>query len=106
MTAATTAARPAADNGMFRSLRSRNFRLFFGGQLISQVGNWMTFVAMTLLIYKITDSGFAIGMLAVAQFGPVLLIGPWAGLIADRYPKRTILLIVQAIATLGPASIA
>jgi MFS family permease len=94
--AATTAA--PVDNGMFRSLRSRNFRLFFGGQLISQVGNWLTFVAMTLLIYEITDSGFAIGMLAVAQFGPVLLFGPFAGLVADRYPKRTVLLIVQSIA--------
>ncbi len=89
---------PVDDNRMFRSLRSRNFRLFFGGQIISQVGNWMTFVAMTLLIYKITDSGFAIGLLAVAQFGPVLVFGPWAGLLADRYPKRTILLIVQSIA--------
>ena len=82
----------------FRSMRSRNFRLFFTGQLISQVGNWLTFVAMTLLILKLTDSGLALGLLAATQFGPVLLIGPWAGLIADRYPKRTILLVVQAIA--------
>jgi MFS family permease len=97
-TAPLDAPAPQADNGMFRSLRSRNFRLFFGGQLISQVGNWLTFVAMTLLIYEITDSGFAIGLLAVAQFGPVLLFGPFAGVIADRYPKRTILLVVQSIA--------
>jgi MFS family permease len=86
------------DNGTFRSLRSRNFRLFFGGQIISQVGNWSTLVVMTLLIYSITDSGFAIGLLAAAQFGPVLLFGPFAGLVADRYPKRTILLVVQSIA--------
>lgn len=95
MTAATVA---GSDNAMFRSLRSRNFRLFFGGQLISQIGNWLTFVATTLLIYNLTDSGVAVGLLAAAQFGPVLVFGPWAGLIADRYPKRTILLIVQSIA--------
>jgi MFS family permease len=82
----------------FRSLHSRNFRLFFGGQLISQVGNWLTLVAQTLLVYSLTHSGVALGALAAAQFGPVLLLGPWAGLIADRSDKRKLLLIVQAIA--------
>jgi len=82
----------------FRSLHSRNFRLFFGGQLISQIGNWMTMVAMTLLVLRLTGSGVALGLLAAAQFGPVLLIGPWAGLVADRSDKRHLLLIVQTIA--------
>jgi MFS family permease len=82
----------------FRSLHVRNFRLFFGGQLISQVGNWMTLVAQTLLVLSITDSGVALGVLAMAQFGPVLIIGPWAGLIADRSDKRRLLFIVQSIA--------
>jgi len=82
----------------FRSLRVRNFRLFFGGQLISQVGNWLTLVAQTLLVLSLTDSGIALGALAAAQFGPVLLVGPWAGLVADRSDKRKLLLIVQAIA--------
>ncbi len=49
--------------GTFRSLRVRNFRLFFGGQLISQVGNWLTLVAQTLLVLKLTDNGFAVGVL-------------------------------------------
>src|SRR5258706_10718951 len=84
----------------FRSLRVRNFRLFFTGQLISQVGNWLTLVAQALLVLKLTDSGVAIGMLAAAQFGPVLVLGPWAGLVADRSDKRKLLLIVQAIAML------
>ncbi len=82
----------------FQSLRSRNFRLFFGGQLISQVGNWLTLVAQTLLVYHLTHSGVALGALAAAQFGPVLLLGPWAGLVADRSDKRKLLMIVQAIA--------
>lgn len=82
----------------FASLRVRNFRLFFGGQLISQVGNWMTLLAQTLLVLHLTDSGVAIGLLAAVQFGPVLLIGPWAGLIADRSDKRKLLLVVQSLA--------
>ena len=82
----------------FQSLHVRNFRLFFSGQLISQIGNWLTMVALTLLVLKLTDNGVAIGFLAAAQFGPVLLIGAWAGLIADRSDKRKLLIIVQSIA--------
>jgi MFS family permease len=82
----------------FASLRYRNFRLFFGGQLISQVGNWMTMIALTLLVLHLTDSGVAIGVLAACQFAPVLVIGPWAGLVADRSDKRKLLLIVQTCA--------
>jgi MFS family permease len=82
----------------FRSLHVRNFRLFFGGQLISQIGNWLTLVAQTLLVLKLTDSGVALGLLAVAQFGPVLVLGPFAGLVADRSDKRRLLLLVQSLA--------
>jgi len=82
----------------FRSLRVRNFRLFFTGQLISQIGNWLTLVTQTLLVLKLTNSGIALGALAAAQFGPVLVLGPWAGLVADRSDKRRLLLIVQTIA--------
>jgi MFS family permease len=88
----------AAATDTFRSLHVRNFRLFFSGQLISQIGNWLTMVALTLLVLKLTDDGVAIGFLAAAQFGPVLLIGAWAGLIADRSDKRRLLIIVQSIA--------
>ncbi|HEX3621577.1 MAG TPA: MFS transporter [Acidimicrobiales bacterium] len=84
----------------FRSLHVRNFRLFFSGQLISQVGNWLTLVAQTLLVLKLTDSGIALGLLAVAQFGPVLVLGPFAGLVADRSDKRKLLLTVQTLAML------
>ena len=72
----------AADT--FRSLHVRNFRLFFTGQLISQVGNWLTLIAQTLLVLKLTDSGIALGLLAAFQFGPVLIFGAFAGLVADR----------------------
>jgi MFS family permease len=82
----------------FQSLHVRNFRLFFSGQLISQIGNRLTLVAQTLLVLKLTDNGIALGALAAAQFGPVLVLGPWAGLVADRSDKRKLLLIVQTIA--------
>jgi MFS family permease len=90
----------------FRSLHVRNFRLFFGGQLISQVGNWLTLVAQTLLVYHLTHNGLALGALAAAQFGPVLVLGPWAGLVADRSDKRRLLLIVQSIAMLQSFTLA
>ncbi len=82
----------------FRSLHVRNFRLFFGGQIISQVGNWLTLVAQTLLVLSLGGGGLQLGLLAAAQFGPVLVIGPWAGLVADRSDKRRLLVIVQSIA--------
>jgi MFS family permease len=82
----------------FASLQHRNFRLFFTGQFISQVGNWLTLVAQTLLVLDLTDSGIALGVLAAAQFGPILVLGPWAGLVADRSDKRRLLLVVQTVA--------
>jgi MFS family permease len=82
----------------FESLHVRNFRLFFSGQLISQIGNWLTLIAQALLVLKLTDSGFALGLLAACQFGPVLVLGAWAGLVADRSDKRKLLMIVQSFA--------
>ena len=87
-----------ASGETFRSLSIRNFRLFFVGQTVSQIGNWLTLIAQTLLVLKLTDSGIALGGLAAAQFGPVLLFGGYAGLIADRSDKRKLLLIVQTFA--------
>ena len=84
----------------FQSMQYRNFRLFFFGQMISQVGNWITLVASSLLVLKLTDSGVAVGVLAACQFLPVLLFGVWTGLVADRSDKRKLLLIVQTFAML------
>lgn len=81
---------------IFRSLQIRNFRLFFIGQFISQTGTWMTMVAQTLLVLDLTGSGILLGVLAACQFGPVLIFGPWAGTIADRYDKRRLMIITQA----------
>jgi MFS family permease len=95
-----------AKGDMFRSLRFRNFRLFFAGQLISQIGNWLTLVAQALLVFRVTNSGVALGILTAMQFGPVLLFASWAGLIADRTDKRRMLLRVQSIAMLQSFALA
>ena len=105
MTAVATAT-PAPTGGTFRSLRVRNFQLFFVGQLVSQVGNWLTLVAQSLLVLKITDSGVAVGVLAACQFLPVLLFGAWTGLVADRRDKRRLLIVVQSFAMLQSFALA
>jgi MFS family permease len=79
----------------FLSLRSRNYRLFFFGQLVSNTGNWLTNIALTLLVLHLTNSGFAIGALAACQFGPILVLSAWAGAIADRSDKRRLLFVTQ-----------
>lgn len=90
----------------FASLEVRNFRLFFIGQTISNTGNWLTNIALTLLILKLTDSGTAVGLLAACQYGPVLLITPWAGALIDRHDKRRGLFITQSIEMVQSAGLA
>jgi MFS family permease len=90
----------------FRSFEIRNFRLFYGGQFVSQIGNWLTMVGLTLFVLRLTDSGIAVGALAAFQFGPVLVIGAWAGLVADRVDKRRLLLITQSLAMLQSFALA
>jgi MFS family permease len=96
-----------ARQATFQSLHVPNFRKFFFGQLISQVGNWLTMIAEVLLVLKLTNkSGLAVGVLAACQFAPVLVLGAWAGLIADRSDKRKLLIIVQYIAMAQSAVLA
>ncbi len=84
----------------FLSLRNRNFRLFFVGHLISNTGNWMSNIALTLLVLSLTDNGLAVGILAACQYGPVLFLSAWAGAIADRSDKRRFLFITQSLSML------
>ncbi len=81
----------------FKSLRHRNFRLFFFGQLISNSGNWLTTVAVVLLILHRTNSGLAVGAITACQFGPILVLSAWAGVIADRSNKRNLLFVTQTL---------
>ncbi len=82
----------------FSSLRgSRNFRLYLTGQLISAVGTWMTFTATSwLVLIRLHGGGTALGLNAALQFGPMLVLGAFGGVLADRYDKRKILIGTQA----------
>ncbi len=80
----------------FRSLRVRNYRLYFIAQLISNSGTWMDRVAQAWLVLHLTGSGFDLGIVTGLQFLPVLLFGPWGGLVADRMDKRRLLYVTQA----------
>ena len=84
----------------FRSLRTRNFRLFFLGQLVSQTGTWLSMITQTLLVLNLTASGVALGALTAFQFGPMLVLGAWAGAVADRADKRRLLITVQSLSML------
>jgi MFS family permease len=81
----------------FSSLRHRNFRLYFMGQLVSNTGNWLTNVALTLLVLKITGSGLRVGWLAACQYGPMMVLSPYAGALADRFSKRRSLIVTQTL---------
>lgn len=87
-----------ASKTTFESLGVRNYRLYFIGQGISITGTWMQGIAQTWLVLQLTHSGTAIGLLVAAQFLPVLLFGPFGGVIADRFPKRKLLYVTQGAA--------
>lgn len=79
----------------FSALRHREFRLFLGGQVISLCGTWMQNLAQVWLIYRLTHSTLLMGTLGFASLFPVLVVGPIAGLVADRFPRRSIVLLAQ-----------
>jgi len=78
------------------SLSVPNYRRYFAGQVISVSGNWMQIVAEVWLILKLTGSGTAVGLTAALQFAPILLFGAFGGMLADRVPKRKLLMLTQA----------
>ena len=90
----------AALRRSFDSLSVDNYRRYFGGQLVSLSGNWMQTVAEVWLILELTGSGVAVGLTTALQFLPILLFGAWGGLLADRFPKRRLLLVTQALMAL------
>src|SRR5213595_1678387 len=79
----------------FRALRHRNYRLFFWGQLVSLIGTWMQQTAMSWFVYQITNSKLLLGIVAAIGSGPMMLSSIWGGSLADRHPKRSILLATQ-----------
>jgi MFS family permease len=80
----------------FRSLRYRNARLFFTGLAISNVGTWLQLTAMSLLVYQLTGEATSVGISVAFQFLPTLLLGAWAGVIADGRDRRTMAIVTQS----------
>jgi MFS family permease len=81
--------------GGLRALNHRDFRVFWSGQLVSLVGTWMQSVAQSWLVLQLSDSPLKLGLIGTVQFAPVLLFSVVAGAIADRLPKRRLLLVTQ-----------
>jgi len=97
-----TPAAPGKLPAAFRSLRHRNFRLFFSGQLISLVGTWMQSIAEAWLIYRLTGSSVLLGLLGFVSQIPIFLLSPIGGLAADRWPRQRVVIATQvASMTLG-----
>ena len=80
----------------FRALRHRNYRLFFYGQLVSLIGTWLQQTAMSWFVYEITGSKFLLGAVSAIGSAPMMIFSLWGGSLADRYPKRSILIGTQA----------
>lgn len=82
-------------NTIFRSLKYRNYRLFFGGQSMSLIGTWMQRIAMPWLVYHMTGSALLLGVVSFAGQIPTFLLSPFAGVITDRFNRYKVLLITQ-----------
>ena len=89
--------RPTTVPDGLRAFRHRNYRLFFVGQGISLVGTWMQAVAQAWLVLTLTGDPFYLGLIAVAQFTPVLVFGLFGGIVADALPKRRTLVVLQSL---------
>jgi MFS family permease len=93
----TTAENDRQPRGAFAALSSRSYRIYIGGQSLANTGSWMQSIAQDWLIFNLTHSSTAVGVTMALQFGPMLLLGLHAGSVADRLPKRRILLTTQSL---------
>ena len=91
---------------LFCALRSRNYRLFVAGQSVSLVGTWMQQVAMSWLVYRLTGSAMLLGVVGFASQIPIIIITPLAGVLADRWERRYLLIATQTLAMFQSAFLA
>jgi MFS family permease len=89
----------------FGALRHRNFRLYWSGQVVSLVGTWMQSVSQPWLVLELGGSAFQVGTVIALQFAPALFLAPIGGVLADRFDKRGLLLLTQALAMLQAATL-
>jgi MFS family permease len=91
---------------LLRALRHRNYRLFFLGQSVSLVGTWITLLATSWLVYRLSASAFLLGLVGFCSMIPMLFLGPIAGVFVDRWDRRRVLLWTQALSALQSALLA
>ncbi|MCW2677575.1 MAG: putative transporter, partial [Modestobacter sp.] len=96
MAAVRTSARTSA-RSTFASLDNPNYRRYVSGQSVSLVGTWMQTVAQSWLVLQLTGSGTALGLVVALQTLPVLVLGPYGGVVADRVDKRRLMIGLQAM---------
>jgi len=102
-----SAAGPArSKSSLGRALRHRNYRLFFGGQSLSLIGTWLTRVATSWLVYRITGSTIALGIVGFAGQIPTFVVAPFAGVWVDRWNRHRVLVVTQVLAMLQSAALA
>ena len=92
----SVAPRPPDTSRTFSAMRHRNFQLYFGGQLISNIGTWMQVIAQAWVVYQIGHSELTLGLVAFASALPILAITPWGGVVVDRVSRRSLLMLTQA----------
>lgn len=97
---------PAASTHPLRALRSRDFRLYFAGQLVSVAGTWMQQIAMGWLAYRLTDSALVLGLLGFASQVPILLFGALGGVWSDRMDRRRLMMWTQSLALVQALALA
>jgi len=95
-----------ASSRIVRALRHRNYRLFFGGQSVSLVGSWITRVATSWLVYRLTGSELLLGVVGFCSQVPLLVLAPFAGVLVDRWDRHRILVITQILSALQSAALA
>lgn len=94
------------NRGIARSLRHRNYRLFFSGQTVSLIGTWLTRVAASWLAYRLSHSALILGLVSFAGLIPTFVLAPFAGVLADRWNKHRVLIATQVCAALQSAALA
>ncbi|HEX2972118.1 MAG TPA: MFS transporter, partial [Tepidisphaeraceae bacterium] len=104
--AAAEAAAPSQLSLLLRAFRYRNYRLFFSGQGISLIGTWLTRIASSWLVYRLTDSAFLLGLVAFAGQAPTLILAPFAGVFVDRWDRHRLLVVTQILAMIQAFALA
>src|SRR5262245_17544581 len=91
---------------MLRAFRYRNYRLFFGGQIVSLCGTWITITATSWLVYRLTGSAMLLGVIGFASQAPAFVLMPFAGIAVDRWNRHRLIIATQALSMLTSLALA